>query len=50
MSSKKPNGFVLVTLIKPQPDGRHSDDETLGTQIRLAISDLVTERSFKDVN
>ncbi len=39
-----------MTKLKPQPNKKHMDDETLGMQFRLAIEDIQTERKFDDVN
>ena len=51
MVNKKanPEGFVLVTILNPQPGNKHSERDTLGTQIRLSIENIDTNRPFEEV-
>jgi hypothetical protein len=36
--------FVLVTILKPQPDDRHTKHSILGKQIRIKIANIDSER------
>ena len=42
-----------MKIINPQPDGsagRWARDKSLGTQVKFAIQDIETNRSFDEVN
>jgi len=45
-----PNGYVLVTILKPQPSDKHKSHHLLGKQIQTPIQKIVTERPFDQVN
>jgi hypothetical protein len=46
----KPKGFVLVTILNPQPGNKHHENDSLGKQIRVAIENVETNRPFEEVN